>query len=104
MWYNKTTNELQSCPPWTCYLHHDLIQEIYAEWKEVTDTFIPVIEKSPNERIAEVESAYTEKLKALTDMLVVYALAGKDTADLKAQYQTLVDEKDLKMLEILEGL
>lgn len=41
-WYNSTTNELSSTPPWgASYLHPDIQADIYSDWQQVSDDFVP---------------------------------------------------------------
>ena len=106
MWYNKETQELQSDKPWGAgWVAQEIIEELYHMWEEVEDFFVPPAkEPTTDEKIAIIENDYEVKLKDLTDLLVVSVLAGKETDTLKVNFQALSDEKDAKILEILEGL
>lgn len=103
MWYNKKTNELQSCPPWTGYLHPDLVKERFPDWQEVPVDFVPPVPAPTKQELyASVNSMYATKeeqiLKAISQ-----AQARGDTAAATKLNATFVANRETwknKLLEI----
>lgn len=53
LWHNKITNELQSNPPWSGWLHPDKVAEQYPDWEQVGDDFIPPSPAKTDEQLLE---------------------------------------------------
>lgn len=48
LWYNRQTGVVQSMPPWgSSFLHPVLQAELYPNWEEVSDGFVPPVPESP---------------------------------------------------------
>ena len=59
MWYNATTRQLQSNPPWSGWVSEDIKQLQYADWQEVANDFImpkDLTEEKTNKR-SEINAA-----------------------------------------------
>jgi len=100
-WYNKKTNELSSAAPWgDHYYDPEIRAELFADWSQVADDFIPpALESTKTEKMAALDAAYQPQFTELAQALGMASLDGNQTAidGIKADYATLKAEYTAKM-------
>lgn len=66
MYYNATTGQLQGNPPWDGYLSSAMIAELYADWTQVADGFVPPTPApTQQQQYAAVNIQYATKLSGI---------------------------------------
>jgi hypothetical protein len=106
LWHNKSTNELQSTPPWgNSWIHPDLQNEFYSGWEQVTDDYIPETVVTMQQQIDALNGEYLPQFDALKSAIAsASAIDDADLSDsLKTEYQTLWSEYNAKMEAIVNG-
>jgi len=101
IWYNKKTNELSSAAPWgDHYYDSEIRAELFADWSQVADDFIPPVpETTKGEKMAALDAEYQPQFMELAQNLGVATLDGNQTAitGIKDDYATLKAEYTEKM-------
>ncbi|GMB00243.1 hypothetical protein [Pelosinus sp. IPA-1] len=100
MWYNSKSSELQSTPPWgASYIAQEVIEELYLDWQQVSDDFIPSMPILTKEQKlvaldAEYESQFTELAKAWATA----SMCGNNVLsdEIKIEYAKLKEEYNTK--------
>lgn len=101
IWYNKKTNELSSAAPWgDHYYDPEIRAELFADWQQVADDFIPPTpEPTKAEKMAALDAEYQPQFAELAQFLGVATLDGNQAAitGIKDDYATLKAEYTEKM-------
>lgn len=96
MYHNATTNELTNVAPWgNHYYDDDLKAELFADWSEVADAYVPTITLTTEQKLTALDTEYQTQFDALVQALGAATLASdtdlisalqEEYATLKAQY------------------
>jgi hypothetical protein len=100
MWFNKSTNELSSTPPWgNAWISDDIQSELYSDWSQVSDNYVPTIALTTQQKINALNAEYLPQFAAIKDAIAsASAIANTDqVAALQTAYQTLWAEYNTKM-------
>ena len=100
MWYNKNTNELSSTPPWgNAWISSDMQLELYSDWSQVSDDYIPTIVITTQQKIDALNSEYLPQFEELKSAIqAADALGDTDmVTSLKDSYVTLWGEYNTRM-------
>jgi hypothetical protein len=106
MWYNSKTNECQSEPPWSGYLDPSKVSELYADWEQKDDTFVPPsIPLSIDDQAAAIIAKYKPKLDTYKDLILsTIATDGANQAEKTASFQAKYNAEVAKQNLELEAL
>lgn len=107
MWYNSKTNELQSHPPnGNTWIHPDLFLELYPDWVQVNDTFVPPVKKpTKDQQLFQLDLQYQPQFKELAESLGIASLANNQSLiqELQQEYASLKSEYGNKREVIING-
>ena len=106
LWYNKITGELQSNPPYSGWLHQEKVVELYSDWQQVPDDFIPpAFQPSLEQQLSGLNAKFEPQFRANNEAYLL-ALRNDDRElmdELNQEKEDLVDEYARRKGEILSG-
>jgi len=86
MYYNVTTKELTSSPPWgNHYYDPDVLAELYSEWSEVAEGYVPTIVLTKAQKYAVVNAKYSAVEQGLLNAIQISDALGLSVVALKAK-------------------
>lgn len=107
MYYNSKTNELTNVAPWGNHFYDDEIKaELFADWTEVADNFVPVAPvPTKSEKLIALDAEYQPQFKQLAEALGLATLDGIQSVidGVKNDYESLKSEYQTKMEAINNG-
>lgn len=107
MYYNASTGELTDAAPWGNHYYDDeLKKQIFADWQEVADDFLPpASEPTKAEKRIALDNEYQPQFNTLAQSLSLAVLSNDvdAQASIKSDYTALKTEYTTKRTAIDNG-